>query len=306
MYYLIYGLLYLVSLLPFFILYRISDLAYLLIYHLFGYRKKVVMHNLSIAFPEKTVKERSVIASRFYRNLIDTFIESIKMLSMSDKTFHKHVSIDTEVFQPLIEKGRSMQLHTGHHFNWEYANWIVAENVGLPWIGIYMRIKNKAIDKIFYDLRGKKGTKLVAAQDFKNQVHELFRQQYAIGLVADQNPGVAHRSYWLNFFSKPAPFVTGPEKGAVRNGTAVVFIRMLKLPQRGYYKLEPVLVTENAADFPKGKLTRLYRDFLEDNIRRQPDNYLWSHRRWKWDYKPEYKAEWWVDERPPITEGPAS
>lgn len=299
MYYLIYGLLYLISLLPFFILYRISDLAYFILYYLFGYRKKVVMHNLDIAFPEKSSAEKNRIAREFYAGLVDTFIETIKMLSISEKNFLKRVSIDLAEVNALADKGMNIQLHTGHHFNWEYGNWIVAMNIKVPWIGIYMRINNPALNKIFYKLRAKKGTHLVAAQEFKTRVHDLFRSQYCLGLVADQNPGVAHHSYWLNFFSRPAPFVTGPDKGAIRNNTAVVFIRMSKL-KRGYYQLIPTIVTENGASMHQGELTRLYRDFLEENIRLEPSNYLWSHRRWKWAYKPEYEKEWWVDNRPPL------
>lgn len=299
MYYLVYGLLYLISLLPFVILYRISDFACFLMYRVFGYRKQIVMSNLDIAFPEKTKEEKRRIAAQFYSSLVDTFIETIKMLSISDKQFHRMVSMDAGLIREIVAKGKNIQFHTGHHFNWEFANWIVAENLSIPWIGIYMRIKNPALEKIFFRLRARKGTYLIAAQEFKTRVHELFRSQYAIGLVADQNPGVAHHSYWLNFFSKPAPFVTGPDKGAIRNDTAVVFIRMSKL-KRGRYRLTPMLVTENGASMRKGELTRIYRDFLEESIRLEPSNYLWSHRRWKWEYKPEFRENWWVDDRPPI------
>lgn len=300
MYYLIYGLLYLLSLLPFFILYRISDFAYVILYHLIGYRKKVVMRNLDIAFPEKSASEKKKIAADFYRGLVDTFIETIKMLSISEKQFLKRISIDNmEAVKALEEKGLNIQMHTGHHFNWEFANWIVAMQLNVPWLGVYMRINNEALNRLFYRLRARKGTQLIAAQEFKTRVHELFRKQYALGLVADQNPGVAHHSYWLNFFSKPAPFVTGPDKGAIRNNTAVVFVRMSKL-RRGYYKLIMNVVTEEGSSMRSGELTRKYRDFLEANIRLEPSNYLWSHRRWKWEYKPEYEKEWWVDDRPPL------
>src|SRR5690349_15015236 len=101
MYYIIYGLLYLFSLLPFFILYRIADFFYFLVYYVFGYRKKIVMANLLQAFPEKTEKERIRIAKDFYHNLIDTFIESLKFISISKKQVQKRSSGDLELINEL-------------------------------------------------------------------------------------------------------------------------------------------------------------------------------------------------------------
>ena len=298
MYYLIYGLLYLFSLLPMVVLYRFSDLAYFFICHVFGYRKKVVMSNLDIAFPEKSVTEKKKIARKFYRNFTDTFIESIKLLSISDKAFHRMVIFDPELVLALAKKGKSIQFHAGHQFNWELANWLIAETLPIPFIGVYMRINNKVFDRIFYGLRSKKGTVLVPVHEFRNRVHQLFNEQYSLGLAADQNPGVPAQAYWLHFFNRAAPFVTGPDKGAIKNDTAVVMVKLKKI-KRGRYKFETELLVENGSELKPGELTLLYRDKLEQTIREQPDNYLWSHRRWKWAYQPEYEKRW-IDKNPPL------
>ncbi len=297
MYYLVYGLFYLLSLLPFFIIYRISDFAYFIIYYIIGYRKKVVMSNLDIAFPEKSASEKKAIAKKFYKNFTDTFIETIKMLSISQKAFAKMVDINLDEAVALARKGKSVQFHAGHQFNWELANWIVADKMPIPFIGVYMKINNKAIDRIFYNMRSKTGTILVSVQEFKNKMHQLLNRQYSIGLAADQNPGVPANAYWLNFFNRPAPFVTGPDKAAIKNNTAVVFIRLIKV-KRGKYKFDAEVLVENGADLKEGELTLLYRDVLEDTIRKNPDNYLWSHRRWKWSYQDEYEKRW-IDKNPP-------
>ncbi len=298
MYFLTYGLLYTISLLPGFILYRLSDFAYLLIYRIIGYRKKVVFHNLEIAFPEKSASERKSIAKKFYRNLTDTFIETIAMLSMSEKSFLKKNKFNLDEVIMLTKKGKSIQFHSGHQFNWEYANWVISKHMPIPFIGVYMKISNKAIDKIFYNLRSKKGTVLVATHEFKNKMHQLLKQQYSIGLAADQNPGNPSNAYWLNFFNRPAPFVTGPDKGGIKNNTSIVFVRLEKI-KRGYYKVVTKVVAENAADLKEGQLTRLYRDFLEESIKANPDNYLWSHRRWRWEYEERF-ADKWIDDKNPI------
>jgi len=296
MYVLIYGSLYLISLLPLFLLYRISDLACFLVHRVFRYRNRVVMSNLDIAFPDKTLADKKRIAARFYRNFTDTFIETIKMLSISDRRFHRMVEFDLSEANRIAAEGTSIQFHAGHQFNWELANWAIAETMSLPFVGVYMDIKNRSLNRIFYRLRSRKGTVLVSVKEFRNRMHQLLNGPYSIGLAADQNPGVPAKAYWLNFFGRPAPFVTGPDKAAIRNNTAVIFIRLVKL-KRGRYRFESEVITTQGGELKEGELTRRYRDILEQTIRAHPDNYLWSHRRWKWAYSSEYAAQW-VDHAP--------
>ncbi len=299
MYYIIYAPLYLISLLPFFILYRISDFAFFIIYYVAGYRKDVVFQNLDIAFPEKTSEEKKIIAKKFYRNLTDTFIETIKLLSISDKEFNKRATMDLDACNALAAQGKNLQFSCGHQMNWEYGNWVMSQNMSVPWVGVYMKINNKALDKLFFKLRSKKGTVLVAAQEFKSRMHQVFASSYSLGLAADQNPGVPHTAYWLYFFGKAAPFVPGPDKGAIKNNAVVVFTKFIKT-KRGFYKFVPTVITENGNELKEGELTLLYRDYLEATIRESPDNYLWSHRRWKWDYKKEYERLWIDRVGPPV------
>ncbi len=251
----------------------------------------MVFNNLAIAFPEKSPPEKERIAKQFYRNLVDTFIETIKMLSISREEIFKRARFDFTEVQQMLDKGKNIQLHSGHQMNWEYGHWSVAWQGNVPWVGVYMRINNKALDRLFFNLRNKGNTVLVAAQEFKARAHVVFKEQYMLGLLADQNPGAPHSSYWLNFFGRPAPFITGPDKGARKNNTAVFFVNFVKL-RRGYYRFEPKLVIENGAELKEGELTLLYRDFLEETIKLDPANYLWSHRRWKWPYKKEYRERW--------------
>ena len=291
MYYLLYGILYLFSLLPFFILYRISDVAFFIIYYVAGYRKEIVMSNLNIAFPEKSLDERKDIAKKFYQNLTDTFIETIKLISLSEKEFNKRAIMNLDACNALAAQGKSIQFSCGHQMNWEYGNRVMAKKMTIPWVGVYMKINNKVLDRLFYNMRSKEGAVLVAAQEFKVRMHHVFRSPYSLGLAADQNPGVPGNAYWLYFFNKATPFVTGPDKGAIKNNTAVVFAKFVKL-KRGFYEFVPTIIIENGASLKEGELTLLYRDFLEETIRKHPDNYLWSHRRWKWNYGKEYEKGW--------------
>ena len=297
MYYLIYTILYLFSLLPFFILYRISDLFFIILYYLTGYRKEVVMQNLAIAFPDKTEKERKKIAREFYRIFTDSIFEILKMLSISSAQLKRRVQMDLSVCDEVVAKGKNIHVLMGHQMNWEYGSLIFNLNSRIPTIGVYQKISSKIVDRLMLHLRSRLGAKLVAAHQFRNEAAVLMKHQYALGLIADQSPPSGQQAYWLNFFSRPAPFIMGPEKGARRLNPAIVFLNCVQT-KRGYYTYEVKLVTDNGNTFNHGELVRVYRDFLEDSIRRNPANYLWTHRRWKHEYKSEWQKNW-VDKMPP-------
>lgn len=291
MYYILYGFLKLLSLIPLQLLYLLSDFVYVLLFYVFGYRKKVVLNNLAIAFPEKTDEDRKEIMKAFYHNFCDNFIEMIKLMSWSEKEINKRFKGNAEMLNQWKDKGQSVQVVSGHFFNWEIANLGVGSVCEIPFVVVYMPIKNKAVDKLVYDIRKKTGSILVAATDFRNQVKELLKQQYALILVGDQNPGDPSKAYWLNFFSKPAPFVVGPEKGARRNNTVVIYADFYKV-KRGYYEYQFDLLTTTPNSLAEGELTRMIVKKIENSIRQRPANYLWSHRRWKHAWNEAYKNQW--------------
>ncbi len=246
------------------------------------------MSNLLIAFPEKTEKERTQIAKKFYHNFLDTFFESIKFISISKEQILKRSTCDFEVINNLVAKGYNVHIMAGHQFNWEFGNAQAAMKLTAPFVGIYMPISNKSLDRIFYNFRKRYGTILISATEFKkNADHPAFSSQYTFGLAADQNPGDPAFAYWMNFFGKPTPFVPGPAKGAVKNNTAVVMVGFHK-KRRGYYHFSAKLLAENGSLFSPEQLTVMYKNALEEVIKEDPSNYLWSHRRWKYEWKPEY------------------
>ncbi len=300
MYYIVFPILYLFSLLPFFILYGISDFISFLLCYVIKYRKGIVLNNLAIAFPEKSIEERKKIARKFYQYFTDTMIESLKFISISKKELLKRTSVSFEIVNELIDKGYNINLMAGHQFNWEYANLLYAIHLKINFVGVYMPIKNKIFEKIFYDFRGQFGTILISATDFKNKMHDVFKKQYMLALAADQNPGSPGSAHWLYFFGRPTPFLTGPEKGARKNNAAVVYIGFKKI-KRGYYNFETTLLSEQSASTNPGELTVLYRDILEKTIRQDPANYLWSHKRFKYTYAKEFE-HLWVDKVPNPTE----
>ena len=287
MYYIVYGALYLFSLLPLWVLYLFADLVYLIIYYITGYRKKIVFDNLRRAFPEKTEKELTIIAKKFYHNLIDTFIETIKMVSCSNRFLDKRVKGNWELVNTFKESGRNIQLHLGHNFNWEWANGAGAQHFTMTFVGVYMPITNKIFDRLFIKLRSRTGTKLVRATHMREDFLQYRNEQYVLGLAADQSPGAPGSAWWFNFLGRPTPFVKGPAKNAVLQDTVVLFANIHK-PGRGHYVTELSLAVENAGSMTEQQLTGMFVTYLEGVVRKYPEMWLWSHRRWKWEWKPEF------------------
>ncbi|MFN8242763.1 MAG: lipid A biosynthesis acyltransferase [Ferruginibacter sp.] len=288
MYYLIYPFLYLFSLLPFFVLYGISDSIAFLLCFVAGYRRKVVLQNLRIAFPEKTEKERRVIAWRFYRNFTDSFIETIKLLSISRKTLAKRATSNFELLENLFSAGKNVNILCGHQFNWEYGYLAYTQQIKQPLVGVYIPVKNKAFNRIINKIRGRFGGLLITPDEFSKRMHNVVKSRYALVLAADQSPAIPTSGYWINFFGRPTLFIAGPEKTAIRYKVAVIAFSFKKI-KRGHYHFESVLLTEDAGTVSgRGQLTRLYRDVLEQSIQADPANYLWSHKRFKFNWEPAY------------------
>ena len=286
MYYITYGFFYLLSLIPWPIMYVIADAFYGLVYYVIGYRKAVVMKNLSIAFPEKSETERIRIAKDFYHNFIDMVFETIKMFSISNQEIEKRFSSNIAVLNELYASGQNVQLQCGHFFNWEVINLGISRVSKYPFVGVYQPLTNKVFNKMMLDMRVKNGTILVPANEFKNNFKAHVPDRYALGLAADQNPPNQFKAHWVNYFGRLTPFVVGPEKGAKLNNTAVVFGHFYK-EKRGYYRVDLDVITTTPNLYKDGELTQVFAGYVERAVKMKPANYLWSHRRWKWEFDPE-------------------
>jgi len=287
MYYIVFGLFYLLSLLPMRLLYILSDGVYGIVYYMIGYRKIVVMQNLEIAFPEKSNEERVAIAKAFYHNLIDSFIETIKLVSASQSFLEKRVTANWEVLEPLYQSGKSCQLHLGHTFNWEWGHHVLTSFTKYQVLVVYMPLSNAVIEKIMYSLRVRNGNKFIAAGHMSQSMENFKGTRYLLGLVADQSPGKLKNAWWMNFFGRPTAFVSGPEKGARADNLPVLFTHIVK-PRRGYYQAHLEVACEAPLELKEGELTLRYARYMEKVIRANPEMWLWSHRRWKHNWNATY------------------
>lgn len=280
MYFLLLICCYAVSILPFRLLYVLSDGLYLILYHIIGYRKDVVMQNLQQAFPGKTENERLLIAKKYYRNLTDMTLETIKLLTISKSELQKRFVCDLGILHELHRQGKTSQIHLGHLFNWEWANPYFTIGVEDPFLVVYMPVSSRAVDRLMMKIRSRFGTIMISAANVQPAMQPWQGKPFIQVLVADQNPANPRRCYWSPFLGKMTAFYKGPELSARRGNFAVVFGDIKKL-KRGYYHATTTLAFADSQQTKEGEITEAFVRFLENGILRQPEVWVWSHRRWK-------------------------
>ena len=276
-----YIFIYPITLLPFRVIYLLSDGLYYLIYYLIPYRKSVVINNLKNSFPGKTNAEIKEIAKKYYRHFCDLTVESFKMFTITEEELKKRfIFRNTEVIEKLYNQKRSIILAGGHYNNWEVL--AVACKQGLPHkcLALYKPLKNKWFDKTMRQSRGRFGLHMWPIHEVK-EMFESEKENLTLSIFAiDQSPSKASRCHWTKFLNQETGVSFGSEKYAKENNYPVVYGRILKL-KRGHYCLEADLVTETPQNEPHGKILEDLTKLLEKDIIRQPEYWLWSHKRWK-------------------------
>jgi KDO2-lipid IV(A) lauroyltransferase len=199
-----------------------------------------------------------------------------------------------DVFHQLHATGKSVQVNLGHFFNWELMTMHTGINQPYTFLTVYLPQSNKIWNRLVLYVRGKWGNPLLPSSDMARAIIPWRKKQYLLALGADQRPAFADNAYWLNFLNKPAGFVKGPEKFARGQGIPVVMMTTTRI-KRGHYHFDYFLLADDPKSLPDGELIRRYVRHLEENIRLQPELYLWSHKRWKHPWKPEYE-KMWVDD----------
>jgi len=281
-FYVFYGINWVVTLLPLRILYVFSYLLYFLLYYFPSYRRKVVSANLKNAFPEKTEKELKTIGKKFYKHLADLFVETLKLTHMSKNQLLKRCTISNSVImEKLLEEKRDTIAVLGHYNNWEWLS-IIPEYTNYKFISIYKPLQNKFFDRFINNLRSKHGATLVPMSfiirelinNMKNKINSLS------AFISDQTPAITEIKYWTKFLNQDTPVYKGTEKVASKYDMAIVFFNLQKI-KRGYYNLNIELLFDHTSNLPANLITETHVKRLEEIIREKPEYWIWSHRRWK-------------------------
>lgn len=283
------GFIYLISLLPHFILYGISDFLYLIAYQLIGYRKKVVINNLKNSFPEKSEEEINRIAKAFYRNLTDIIVETLKEFTISEMQMKKRFKfVNPEVFDKHYDNGKSVMMLMGHYNNWEYA---VSTSLWVKhdFYAVYGKIKNEVFKKYMVSTREKFGLTLFEMKQTYDVMLSHKQGDKLYMFMADQSPHRGKIKYWLEFLGQDTPVHIGAEKLSKMLDLAVVFIDIQRV-KRGYYEVRAKTLFDNPKQTEEYEITKKYFKTLEEVIIKKPENWLWSHKRWKYSREDVEKA----------------
>jgi len=269
------------AILPFQVVYLISDGLYFVLFYLVGYRKKVAFNNLRRSFPDKSEKEIKKIRKKFYRHLADILVEGIKGFVMTKKQIYKrHHITNPELAQKYIDAGQSVIGVVAHYNNWEWGTMSGSTQVNSNVMVLYKPLSNPFIDKFLKKIRKSFGTELVSIFNTFRAFRERKDKPYMYVLAADQSPSKVKRAIWVDFLNQDTACLHGPEKYARLYNYPVLFLNIQKV-KRGRYTITGEVLTESPADLPEGEVTRLYMKRLEKSIRDKPEYWLWSHRRWK-------------------------
>lgn len=274
---------FLLMLLPLPLLYLLSDGLYLIMYYLIGYRKKIVFRNLHNSFPLKSEEEITTIAKAYYRFMIDLFIETFKTLTLSKKELMKRCSYTPdalEMAETFFKQKRSVIMVMGHYGNWEWGGHVFSQTCHHPMFALYHPIKSGFFNWLTAHIRTRFGMKLINMHHSIKQMVALRNEITATAFIADQTPSNPREAYWTTFLNQDTPVLQGTELIAGKLNYPVIFASVRR-KKRGYYQVHFTLITDEPAATAPGEITEKHCKLLEAEINREPEIWLWSHRRWK-------------------------
>ena len=281
----LFKIILLFSKLPLKILYIFSDCTFFLIYHIVGYRKEVVSENLRNSFPHKTNEELKKIRKNFYLNFSDYIVETLKSFTMSSHELRVRVQhLNQAVFHEAKAEGKNVILLSGHVFNWEWFNalaTIIPQENSFP---VYRKVQSNFWEEKVKSIRNRFGNHAIEA---KEVIRHIFRNpndgNSVYMFVADQAPHFSEITYGLNFLNQKTPAFIGYDKLSTRMDLAFVYCDMKKV-KRGFYQINYYRIYPDGEKFVEHEVVKKFHKLLENTINKRPENYLWSHRRWKYQH----------------------
>lgn len=273
---------FLLGIIPFFLLYLFSDSMYIVLYRIFGYRRKVIYKNLSQSFPELNKKDLNKLMSRAFKNLADIIVEGIKGFTMTHGQIkRRHKILNPEIVEPFHKDGKSIIALPTHYGNWEWG----ALSPGLYFkdyniVAFYKPLTNKYVDRFIRKNRARTRVTLASIYETAKTFERLKDTPTIYIMAADQSPSNRKRSYWVDFLGRDTAFLHGPEDYARKYDIPLVYTEIQRV-KRGYYELNLSIMADKPTELKEGEITRRYAKMLEAQILKKPENWLWSHRRWK-------------------------
>ncbi len=283
-YYLLYAITYLHALLPFSVLYVLSDFLYFVIYYLVKYRRKLVRKNLLNSFPTKSEEQIIEIEKRFYHHLCDYYVETIKTLNITDDEVKRRMKFENpEIIDRLTADGRSCILSLGHYANWEWVPSIGFHlSSGVKTGLMYKELHSKSFDGLFLKVRTRfNSIPIEMLTAYRKMIEAQNKSEtLVVGFLSDQRPPRSTLKHWIEFMNQDTPIQIGMERIARKLSCSIVYLDVKKV-KRGFYVGKFHVITTDASEEPELMVMKRYMRKLEETIMREPAYYLWSHNRWK-------------------------
>lgn len=278
------------SLLPLSVLYMISDvMLYPLVYYIARYRLKVVRKNLRNSFPDKSHDELKNIEKKFYHHFADLIVEVVYGYRVGDEEMRERVVFENvDLVEDLASKTHGVIAYLGHMGNWE---WLVDlnkrfVNPSMVEYNVYRQLKNPTSDKMMLELRSKRGGECIEKNQLLRKLVMLRRADhpFVIGMLSDQKPSKRSSYAWTDFLNQETAFLDGSEVLAHKFGFSAVYAHIWST-KRGYYRIRFEQITDDPFTMQPEEMTKRYAELLEQNICAHPEQWLWTHNRWKWGRK---------------------
>jgi KDO2-lipid IV(A) lauroyltransferase len=275
------GILNVISRLPWKTLYSLSDFFRVLIFDIIGYRKKVVINNLSASFPHYDTALIQSIASKFYKNFTDIVFETIKLRSISKSDLLSRVEFDSKILDDYYAQGKSLVVVAGHLGNWEMLNLFASARLSYQIVVVYHELANSTFEQWFKKVRTQFGTEMVTMKDAFARSITNRKKPFIFILINDQSP-MPEKAYWTTFLNQLTGVYRGAELISRRINLPVLYMGVRRdETQRGFYSFYFKKITESPKTEPNNYILQTQIELLEKDILVQPDNWLWTHKRWK-------------------------
>lgn len=279
----------LASLLPIGWLYFWFRLAAYFGFYITKYRRDVVHRNIEKSFPDLGPQERLILEKRFYLHFMEVFAEFTKSYSFKRKDWEERCKlVNPQLLKNHLYKGEPVLLMSGHTANWEWPAHSISSQIGYPMEFLFKEIKKKTFEGIMHKLRTRHGGLPIPKDTAAREIIKRKDQPRVIGIIADQIPSLGADKVWVNFLNQETAFYVGAEKIATSVGYPVYFCDTVRVAKGKYaVTFKPIAQPPYSS---KPEIIQKYASLLEESIRKNPSDYLWTHKRWKYTREDEKKA----------------
>ena len=271
-----------IATLPQWLVYLLADFLWFWVFKVFGYRRKIIQGNIRSCFPEFSEIKVKRVSNEFGRQFLHVLGEAIFAYKFTEEDWKERIVIEgAKKLKDYLKNNQTVLLTYGHMTNWEWPLVSMGSVLKIPSEFLYKPMENSSVDKTLLEFREKHGAKGLPKDAAIRHILTHKDEPRLIGMVSDQVPSKGTEKVWLNFMGRETAFYTGLEKIATATQSPVFFLDVLRTG-RGKYHYKLTEIASPPYEKNHGGIIERYASCLEENIRKQPSGYLWSHRRWKY------------------------